>query len=140
MFIYTSDNEFLLFERKLNPGSFQFPQGGRDTGETFEETLWRELEEEVALGKDDFETVSTFPHLLSYEYLAKDNVLDWLGQTHQWFYLKLKDNTKIDLSLATEPEFTSYKLVSEEEVLSGIYKDKRLVYTQLFEHFNKEIK
>lgn len=142
MFIYTSNNKFIVFERKRNPGSFQFPQGGRDKGESFEETLWRELEEEVALKKEDFTGVDQFPDLLSYEYLAKDVPIefDWLGQTHRWFYLGLKDGTQINLDNATEPEFISYKVATEKEILSEIYVDKREVYKRLFEYFNKEIK
>src|SRR6476659_4658659 len=43
------DNEMLVAERAHIRGSWQFPQGGVDPGESLEEALFRELEEEIGV-------------------------------------------------------------------------------------------
>lgn len=139
MCIYTEDNKFLLFERALIPDSWQFPQGGRDKGETFEQTLWRELYEEVNLSSEDFSEVSAFPYLLSYEYKNDARKLDWLGQTHQWYFLKIKPDVVIDLSKASHPEFKQFKLMSKEEVFGSIHPMKKQVYQFLFNHLEEAL-
>lgn len=42
-------NEMLIAERAHIRGSWQFPQGGVDAGESLEEALFRELEEEIGV-------------------------------------------------------------------------------------------
>src|SRR5580765_5553037 len=43
------DNEMLIAERAHIRGSWQFPQGGVDPGESLEEALLREVEEEIGV-------------------------------------------------------------------------------------------
>src|SRR5947207_8758 len=43
------ENEMLIAERAHIRGSWQFPQGGVDPGESLEEALFRELEEEIGV-------------------------------------------------------------------------------------------
>src|SRR5580765_1691604 len=44
-----SAGEILICERKDTPNAWQFPQGGIDAGETLEQALRRELEEEISI-------------------------------------------------------------------------------------------
>lgn len=139
MCIYNDKNEFLIFERHLVPGAWQFPQGGRDKGEAFEDTLWRELHEETALGKEDFVSVTPYPQLLSYEYKNDIRKLDWVGQTHQWYFLHLKPGIDVELEHASHPEFNSFKWVSGEDALQTVHKTKLPVYKLLLDYFKKEL-
>jgi putative (di)nucleoside polyphosphate hydrolase len=47
--LLNKDNEMLIAERAHIRGSWQFPQGGVDPGESLEEALFRELEEEIGV-------------------------------------------------------------------------------------------
>ena len=52
-----SDGCVLVCERADYPGSWQFPQGGIDKGETDAEALEREVREEVSLTTDYYNVV-----------------------------------------------------------------------------------
>jgi len=49
-----TDGRVLVAERLHVPGSWQFAQGGINPGETAEEALWREMEEELSLRPRDY--------------------------------------------------------------------------------------
>ncbi len=130
------DGAFLVFERKQNPGSYQFSQGGRAKGESIEQSLWRELLEETAIRKDQVSKVIPFPHLISYEYdVTRD--LPWVGQTFSWFFLELAAGVEPDLSNARDDEFIGYAWMSKEEILDQLVGFRRDMYVMLFEYFEK---
>ena len=47
--IINKDGCLLVCERLLNPGAWQFPQGGVNEGESLEAAILREVEEEIGL-------------------------------------------------------------------------------------------
>ena len=49
-----TDGRILICERLKEAGSWQFAQGGVDPGETMEEALVREMQEELSLRPDDY--------------------------------------------------------------------------------------
>ncbi|WP_287031182.1 NUDIX domain-containing protein, partial [Pseudomonas sp. UBA6310] len=51
--ILTNDVGQVLWARRINQDSWQFPQGGINDRETPEEALYRELTEEVGLEEQD---------------------------------------------------------------------------------------
>jgi len=141
--IYNETGEILLFSRTDNPAIWQLQQGGMDEGETMEETLWRELFEETALTKDNFVQVDKYPDWLLYEYTweLRPELKDpnCLGQIHNWYFLKLKPDVVVDISLAADKEFSEAKWTTFEHLLSLPDTLKKHVYVKLANHFTEHI-
>lgn len=140
--IHNKRNEVAFFRRAKHPvGIWQFQQGGIDEDETTQQTLWRELHEEVGLSESDIAQVDEFPDWLSYQDLdaTTDHTIIRLGQTHRWFFLRLKDDISIDLSRATDAEFDDWSWVSFEEAIQRTGEHKQHVYQTLYSYFKKHI-
>ena len=60
-------NGKLLFCRRCDTDNWQFPQGGIDTGEDTTDAMFRELYEEVGLGKEDINIVTTSKEWITYD-------------------------------------------------------------------------
>lgn len=136
--IYNQENQVAFFERSQNPvGVWQFQQGGIDLGESPEETLWREMKEEVGLEQTDILKVNEMPGWTSYQDLNSrtDHSVPRIGQTHRWFFLELKPESPVDLARATDNEFSDFRWTSFEEAIATTKKHKQHVYEQLFEYF-----
>lgn len=131
------DGKFLVFERKHNPGSFQFSQGGRNKGEPVEESMWRELVEETGITSDDTASMIQLPYLLSYEY-DTDRKLPWAGQTFTWFYIELKPGVEPNLATVKDKEFVAYKWMNKEEILGQLVGFRKEIYQTLFSYFDEK--
>jgi putative (di)nucleoside polyphosphate hydrolase len=116
---------------------WQFPQGGIDEGETSEEALFRELEEEI--GTCEVEVIGEFPEWVSYDFpkhIAK-KMYPYCGQIQRYYLVRLKDDALINLE-TKHPEFKDHKYMEVESVLEMVAKFKKPVYEQVIEHFKKE--
>src|SRR5579864_8870031 len=56
----------LFVGRRAGGRGWQFPQGGMSRGESSEDSLYRELHEEVGLSRDDVQLVGRTRHWLRY--------------------------------------------------------------------------
>src|SRR5690348_10310836 len=85
----------LFWARRVGRAGWQFPQGGMQSGETAEQALYRELDEEVGLGPADVEVVGQSRDWLSYRlpprYLRHDTQPLCIGQKQRWFLLRSRD-------------------------------------------------
>lgn len=134
--IYNQAGEVVLFERAQNPvGIWQFQQGGIDLGETVEDTLWRELREEVGLDKVDFLQVTSYPKWTIHSYNETDASKSRIGQVHRWFFLELKPDVEIDLAKASEHEASDWRFVTFVEAVDECEASKRPVYQELADYF-----
>ncbi len=136
--IYNQFNEIAVFERADLPGTWQLQQGGMDPEETPEETLWRELSEETGLTSDDFEAVTPYPHWTLYTYPLEIRThfdVHCLGQVHRWFFLRLKPGQTIDLTKASDEEFTAWRFSTFSELLATTNSMKLAIYTDLAAYF-----
>jgi putative (di)nucleoside polyphosphate hydrolase len=140
--IYNEQHQVAIFKRAKYPvGVWQFQQGGIDLGEETETTLWRELHEEIGLTKDDIAEITEMPEWTVYptaDALAEASK-SRIGQAHKWYFLKLRPNTTIDLSLATDQEASDYKFVSFAEAIAETEPLKQPVYHTLKRYFEKYI-
>lgn len=140
--IYNAAGQVALFERTQYPiGMWQFQQGGIDLGEQPNDTLWRELREEIGLTEVDFASVHEYPHWTVYQpdYTVQDPSKSRLGHTHRWFFLQLKDDLEIDLSKATMVEASAYKWLAFSDVLTDTEPCKLPVYQALHEYFTTTV-
>jgi putative (di)nucleoside polyphosphate hydrolase len=110
--------------------SWQMPQGGIDKGETPKEAALRELKEEVGTKKaeiiaemEDWVTYDLPEHLIGIAFHGK-----YKGQRQKWFALRFTGKeSDIDLT-SHDPEFSSYRWVSLEELPDLIVPFKREIY------------
>ena len=134
MVVIHSMNKVLICRRK-NTRTWQFPQGGIDNGEDIKKAMYRELSEEVGLGKDDVNLVGESEGTITYDIpkTIRSKVLGgkFKGQEQKWFLLKLKkDNNEIKLDNEAFPEFDEYEWVSFWQPLNRIVDFKREAYRE----------
>jgi putative (di)nucleoside polyphosphate hydrolase len=118
---------------------WQMPQGGIDDGETPKQAALREFKEEVGTDKceilaemDDWVTYDLPEHLIGVAFHGR-----YKGQRQKWFALRFTGrDSDIDLT-AHEPEFSSFRWVSLDELPSLIVPFKRETYRQVIAGLGK---
>ncbi|MBL4607238.1 MAG: RNA pyrophosphohydrolase [Pseudomonadales bacterium] len=131
--IVFNDRGQLLWARRVGQKSWQFPQGGLDEGESAEQALYRELNEEVGLSSEDVEIVaqtdSWLPYTLPKRYQRFGSLPLCIGQKQKWFLLYLRcSETHIDVKHHSPQEFDGWRWVSYWYPLSHVISFKRDVY------------
>ena len=135
----------LLWARRHGQNAWQFPQGGVDQGETPEQTMYRELYEEVGLKPEDVKLLKQTQEWLYYRlptrYLRKGSLPLCIGQKQKWFLLQLIGDEKlIRFDRGSHPEFDHWRWVSYWYPVRNVIDFKREVYRQalseLFSYLN----
>ena len=128
--------EIFVAERLNVSGAWQFPQGGVDEGETPDQALLRELEEEIGVKP---ELVRILDYRGGYRYSFSKGRLKYglYGGQEQTYYLCDFLGTDTDIRLdATHQEFSTYKWIKPEEFsLEWVPRFKRQVYSAVFKDF-----
>lgn len=118
--------------KRLNQNAWQFPQGGLDAEEHIEDTVFRELWEEIGLEKDKVEILGHTRQWLKYKLpkkLIRTTKPTCIGQKQKWFLLKLTgEDSDINLNLGAKPEFDDWEWVNYWFPLSQVIHFKREVY------------
>ena len=104
----------VLWAKRYGQNSWQFPQGGINDNETAEQAMYRELYEEVGLGKKDVKLLYTSKHWLRYKLpkrlLRYDSKPVCIGQKQRWFLLQLLvDEKSVDMNSTKSPEFDGWR-------------------------------
>lgn len=127
--------EILVCERLGMPGAWQFPQGGVDAGETYEEALSRELHEEIGLVPDDFEIVEQRG---PYRYLfgSGRKKKGYHGKEQHYFLADFTSpDSRIDVA-TSKPEFQAYRWIHPTRFqMAWLPEMKREVYREVFRDF-----
>lgn len=132
--VIANDAGRLLWARRVGGrNAWQFPQGGINDGESAEEALYRELEEEVGLGPDAVELVGSTRGWLRYHlpkrYQRKGQEPLCIGQKQKWFLLRmLADDDAVSFTHNPKPEFDQWQWVSYWYPLDQVVFFKREVY------------
>lgn len=120
-------------------GAWQFPQGGVAPYETVEETMYRELGEEVGLLPSDVEIVGVSRGWLYYK--LPPNLRRYfqtplcIGQKQKWFLLRLTtDDSRICLEQES-PEFDMWHWVDYWYPINHVVFFKRQVYLHALQEF-----
>ncbi|WP_029604178.1 RNA pyrophosphohydrolase [Kozakia baliensis] len=133
--LFNSQGHIFLAKRAdLASDIWQCPQGGIDEGETPTQAVLRELQEEI--GTDHAEILGEYPEWLSYDLpahlIGKSLGGKFRGQTQRWFALRfLGQDDEIRLDLHQPAEFSTWRWVAPEEVLSYNLGFKRDLYMHL---------
>ena len=131
--ILCNDAGQVLWARRIGQDAWQFPQGGIKQGESPEKALYRELGEEVGLGREDVQILGCTRGWLRYRLpkrmIRHDSHPVCVGQKQKWYLLKLlTDDNKIDVNASTKPEFDGWDWVSYWYPLGRVVSFKRDVY------------
>lgn len=130
-------NRLLVGRRKGTKNSWQFPQGGVDSGESNNEALKREVKEEI--GCEQFEIIRCANKLISYDF-PEDATFKiaqkYRGQEQSWFLCRLPDGYTPDLSQATDDEFDALEWRSPNDILQSVIPWKKEAYLEGYRQLN----
>src|SRR5487761_682150 len=119
--------------RRSGGKGWQFPQGGMREGESLEEAVYRELNEEIGLERTDVELVGHTARWLRYRlpprYVRRNQQPLCIGQKQRWFLLRLRrEPVEFDLGRTDEPEFDEWRWSSFWDPVQEVIYFKRGVY------------
>ena len=118
--------------RRVGNSGWQFPQGGVAPGERLVDAMYRELGEEIGLGRDDVEEIGRTQRWLRYRlpvrYRQHARQPLCIGQKQIWFLLRLvADESRIRLDTET-PEFADWRWVDLDVPSKEVIFFKKKVY------------
>jgi putative (di)nucleoside polyphosphate hydrolase len=124
-----------------NSDAWQMPQGGIDVGEDEDLAMFRELYEETGIKESKVKILAKsqgyFYYNLPYKLQKKFWGGKYLGQKQRWYAVEFLGDDG-DVNIATEiPEFSNWKWIAKDEIISAIVQFKRDLYTQIITEFSK---
>jgi putative (di)nucleoside polyphosphate hydrolase len=107
--IRRADGRILIGRRSDYPECWQLPQGGIDKGESADEALRREIEEEVGIPADSY-VIEASRSGYCYDFPAGPDRRGYHGQEQTYFVCRLKELGEPQIDLAgTCGEFTEIR-------------------------------
>lgn len=137
--IINKDKKILMCEHVWIDNAWQLPQGGKEEGETRDQAILRELEEE--LGTNKFKIIDSMEEDITYKfpfYLKDKYQFD--GQKQRYFLVFFYgDNSEIRFDNQQKPEFKSFQWVDIDMPPKKVIYFKKLSYLRAIEYFKKQI-
>lgn len=131
--ILSDDTGLVLLGGRIGQAGWQFPQGGMRVSESPRQAMYRELGEEIGLGRDDVQVLGATSGWLRYRlpdrYVRRDTLPRCIGQKQRWFLLRLlasKDRLRPDTTAT--PEFDRWRWVQYWQPVEEVIHFKRRVY------------
>ena len=127
--------EQVFLGRRTGGRGWQFPQGGMRSGESLEQALYRELEEEIGIDESAVELVGRTERWLRYRlparYVRRNQHPVCIGQRQRWLLLRLRDGDVVfDFGRTSEPEFDQWRWVPYWDPVREVIYFKRPVYVR----------
>lgn len=133
--IVRADGCVLLGRKKEDSRFYHFPQGGVGHKETFEEALWREIDEETGLQRAALSICARYGGL-RYQYRRKNRKRkQWAGQEQTYFLLECAAATPLT-DCSKSPEFGVLEWVPYSRLHPEMFVSfKREVVTEVLNTF-----
>ncbi len=125
----------VFWGKRIKEHAWQFPQGGIKMGESPEDAMYRELEEETGLLREHVKILGRTKGWLHYHVPSHWIKREWRGtykgQKQIWYLLRLvgRDHD-IRLRASTHPEFDAWRWHDYWVPLENVIEFKRDVYKQ----------
>jgi putative (di)nucleoside polyphosphate hydrolase len=140
--ILLNANNEVWWGKRVREHSWQFPQGGIKYGETPEQAMYRELEEEIGLRQEHVKIVGRTRDWLRYEvpdhFIKREVRGHYRGQKQIWFLLRMvaRDND-VNLRLTDHPEFDAWRWHDYWVPLDVVIEFKRDVYQRALQELSR---
>lgn len=132
--VITNRRAQVLWARRVGGhDAWQFPQGGINEDETPDQAMYRELYEEVGLGREDVRVLGRTKGWLRYRLPKRlrryNSSPGFVGQKQKWFLLEIvSPESAVDMDLGPKPEFDDWRWVSYWYPLNKVVDFKQDVY------------
>ena len=125
----------VFWGKRIKEHSWQFPQGGIKAGESPEDAMFRELEEETGLKREHVRILGRTKNWLHYSvpnhWVKREWRGTYKGQKQIWYLLKLTGRDHdIRLRASSHPEFDAWRWHDYWVPLDNVIEFKRDVYRQ----------
>lgn len=132
----------VFWGKRIKEHSWQFPQGGIKAGETPEQAMYRELQEEVGLAPGHVKILGRTSNWLHYDVPIQWVKREWRGsykgQKQIWFLLRLVGrDCDVSLRATSHPEFDAWRWNDYWVPLESVIEFKRDVYRRALEELAK---
>jgi len=134
--ILTNTRGQVFWARRAGEDAWQFPQGGINAGETPEQAMYRELQEEVGLTAEHVQVLGATQDWLKYrlprQFVRRGRRPVCIGQKQIWFLLELQPEAEqhVRFDVTHQPEFDGWKWVDYWQPTKQVVFFKRDVYRQ----------
>lgn len=142
MMIINAKKEIFVGKRiDNNSDAWQMPQGGIDEDEDEDTAMFRELKEETGINSEFVRILGKSKDYYHYNLPYKLQKKFWggkyLGQRQRWYVLEfLGEESAININTA-DAEFSQWKWISKNEIISKIVSFKRPLYEDVIKEFSK---
>ncbi len=131
----------VFWGKRIKEHAWQFPQGGIKEGESPEQAMFRELEEETGLKPEHVEILGRTSDWLHYHVPTHWVKREWRGtykgQKQIWFLLRLVGrDSDVSLRASGHPEFDAWRWHDYWVPLENVIDFKRDVYRQALEQLS----
>jgi putative (di)nucleoside polyphosphate hydrolase len=139
----------VFWGKRVNQHAWQFPQGGINAGETPEQAMFRELEEEIGLRPQHVRVLGRTREWLRYDVPAhwtrRDSRSLYRGQKQIWFLLRLTGrDCDVCLRASSHPEFDAWRWsdywVAQESVVEFKREVYRMALAELERYLQKDLR
>lgn len=123
----------VFWGKRVRQDSWQFPQGGIKSGESPEEAMFRELQEEVGLAPGHVSILGRTRNWLRYDvpkqWVRREWRSQYRGQKQLWFLLRLTGrDSDVCLRATDHPEFDAWRWSHYWDPIEAVVDFKRDVY------------
>ncbi|WP_394778433.1 RNA pyrophosphohydrolase [Undibacterium sp.] len=131
--ILLNANNEVWWGKRVREHSWQFPQGGIKYGESPEQAMYRELEEETGLRPEHVKVIGRTRDWLRYEvpdhFIKREIRGHYRGQKQIWFLLRMVGrDCDVNLRASNHPEFDAWRWHEYWVPLDVVIEFKRGVY------------
>lgn len=142
MMIINGKKEIFVGKRiDNNSDAWQMPQGGIDEDEDEEVAMYRELKEETGIAANNVKILEVSKDYYFYNLPYKLQKKFWggkyLGQRQRWYLLEFVGSDDAININTIEPEFSEWKWIARNEIISKIVSFKRPLYESVIKEFSK---